>query len=202
MELGVNDFVLVKPDPMTRINDRWLLHDKDLQRIVADFSEDTEYKNFQDPYWQDMENQHAELGQQAFLHVVSETVYHYPVAYLSEKPIKPIACKRPFVVLGPAGSLASLHHMGFQTFHEFWDESYDTILDPEQRLLAVIDVISSVTSLSMPELQNLCVAMSDVLNYNFYFYTREFQARECERLETKCRENLKPRYDTDQKSHS
>lgn len=198
----MSDVVLISPDPMTRINDRWLLRNLDLQQIVAAVPDNLSYKNFVDNFAHDMEPQHVELGQQAFLHVITETVYHYPSTYLSEKPIKPIVCKRPFVILGPAGSLASLRAMGFRTFQSFWDESYDIIDDPEKRLLAVVDIVEWVSAKSLDEVQSLCTSMTDVLNYNFEFYQKYFHNRESERLEAKCLANLKPRYDTNQNPNS
>lgn len=198
----MSDPVLINPDPRTRINDRWLLRNQQLQTIVESLDDSISYKNFIDYFCHDMENQHAELGQQSFLHVITETVYHYPTTYLSEKPIKPITCKRPFVVLGPLGSLAALRQLGFKTFGDFWDESYDTIVDPEKRLVAVVDVIEWVCDHTIAELQRLCTAMTDVLNYNFVFYVNHFQKIEADKLEKKCMVNLKPRYDTDQNPDS
>lgn len=198
----MSNVVLIAPDPVTRINDRWLLRNPELQQIVATVPYNLSYKNFVDNFAHDMVSQHTELGQQAFLHVITETVYHYPSTYLSEKPIKPIVCKRPFVIVGPAGSLASLRNLGFQTFHAFWDESYDNIANPEERLLAVVDIVEWLCAKSLVELQSLCTSMSDVLNYNFAFYQKHFHNRESERLEAKCMANLKPRYDTNQNPNS
>jgi hypothetical protein len=198
----MSDVVIIAPDPVTRINDRWLLRNHELQQIVAAVPDNVSYKNFVDTFSHDMETQHAELGQQAFLHVIAETVYHYPVTYLSEKPIKPIVCKRPFVIVGPVGSLESLRSMGFRTFHAFWDESYDVIADPEERLLAVVDIVEWISAKSLVQVQSLCTSMTDVLNYNFEFYRKHFHNRESERLEAKCMANLKPRYDTNQNPNS
>jgi len=198
----MSNVVLIAPDPITRINDRWLLKNLELQQIVAAVPDTLSYKNFVDNFAHNMGPQNSELGQQAFLHVVTETVYHYPSTYLSEKPIKPIVCKRPFVIVGPAGSLASLRNIGFRTFHAFWDESYDDITDPEKRLLAVVDIVEWVSAKSLVQVQSLCTSMTDVLNYNFAFYQKHFHNRESERLEAKCLANLKPRYDTNQNPNS
>jgi hypothetical protein len=82
------------------------------------------------------------------------------------------------------------------------NESYDNIADPEERLLAVIDIVKWVSEKSLVQVQSLCTSMSDVLNYNFAFYQKHFHNRESERLEAKCIANLKPRYDTNQNPNS
>ena len=98
-------------------------------------------------------------------------------------------------MIGPHGSLANLRSLGFKTFHDYWNEDYDIIADPGDRIKAVVDVIDWVCSRSISELQTLCKSMKDVLNYNFNFYVNEFKKQELEKFEKSCIENLKPRYD-------
>ena len=58
--------------------------------------------------------------------------------FLTEKTTKPMAHRRPFVLLGPAGALAALRALGFQTFSPMVDERYDRLLDGRMRLDAVL----------------------------------------------------------------
>ena len=90
--------------------------------------------------------------------------------------------------------LQYLHNLGFKTFSDFWSEDYDSINDPEERLLAVVDVIEFVCKHSIKELQDLCIKMESVLNYNFEYYVNEFKNNELKKFELACIENLKPRY--------
>lgn len=186
---------LINVDPPTRINDRWLLNNQHLKDLVSG-PDSTSYKNFYDAFTQSPVCYHFQLIQQSFLQVVTETVYHYPNTFISEKTIKPIIAKRPFVLIAPPGSLKNLKSIGFKTFDQYWNESYDSIVDPEQRLLAVVDIIESICQKSMADIQNLCIQMSDVLNFNFQFYINDFRNNEISRLENSCLQNLKPRYDT------
>lgn len=48
------------------------------------------------------------------------------IIWLTEKTAKPIAFQHPFVILGQMGSLQTLKNMGFETFENLFDESYDT----------------------------------------------------------------------------
>jgi hypothetical protein len=187
--------VLLYTNNRSRINDKWVLHTAAMQNIITSFPADSSVKNFSDPY--DIgpyENDHA-LFQQAFLQIVTETVFDYPVVSFTEKTFKPIVNKRPFVMLGAPGSIDRIQSLGFKTFNKFWSEDYDNIQDPEQRLLAVVDIVDNISSMSINELQDLCISMEDVLNYNFNHYVNNFKNNELKKLEQMCIENLKSRYD-------
>lgn len=47
--------------------------------------------------------------------------------FVTEKSFKPMAFFHPFVICGPKGSLAYLRSLGFVTFDNMFDESYDRI---------------------------------------------------------------------------
>lgn len=182
---------LIYTNPWTRINDYWLLKTDELKSIVADFPADSKFKNFLDNFGTN--NFSHKLYQQPFLHIVTETVYHYPSTFVSEKTMKPIANKRPFIIVGPVGSIANIKSLGFRTFNDFWNEEYDTITDPELRLIAIFDIIKKICNYSVNELQSLCIEMENVLNYNFQYYINDFKNTEIQKLEQSCIDNLKPR---------
>lgn len=86
---------------------------------------------------------------------VVETVLNYPYPYVSEKTLRPIACKRMFVICGPHGILSLLRSKGFVTFDDFIDETYDQELDPIKRFQAVTQ-----------EMRNLCTTpLSKIVQY-------------------------------------
>jgi hypothetical protein len=45
--------------------------------------------------------------------------------FITEKTFKPIAFKHPFMILGNNRTLAHLHSLGFETYENLFDESYD-----------------------------------------------------------------------------
>jgi hypothetical protein len=110
----------------------------------------------------------------ALLYVSIESVCQHPYPYLSEKTFKAILMKRPFVILGGPGSLAKLHDLGFRTFDQFWDESYDQETDPNQRIKQVLAITQSICQLSVSELQKLCRDMADILEYNAVHYRESY----------------------------
>jgi hypothetical protein len=112
---------------------------------------------------------------ESFLHVVTETCFWESKCHLTEKIFKPIVARQPFVLLGCAGNLKYLRKYGFKTFDAFWNEEYDTIQDPLERMQAVVRLINQICSLSTKELERMLRDMNEVLEYNYqWFYSKKF----------------------------
>lgn len=188
-----NDFDLISITNGNICNNNWPIRDEYLLKVAKSLPDNFMFKNFQETAT-DYIAHAGDLDQQAFLYVVTETIYNYPQSFFSEKTFKPMVSKRPFVIVGPPGCLAKLKSLGFKTFDLFWDESYDQIEDNDKRILAVVNIIKSISNRSIEDLQNLCIEMQDVLNFNFDYFVNEFKKIELEKLELACIENLKPRY--------
>lgn len=108
----------------------------------------------------------VEYHARSFCYVVNETKFGQPFGYFSEKTINSMACLRPFVIVAPPYSLKYLKALGFKTFDRWWDESYDSIEDHEQRLLAIFKVIDYIESKSLTELKSIYLEMEEVLDHN------------------------------------
>jgi hypothetical protein len=108
--------------------------------------------------------------QKSFLYVGTETLFQFPRPLLTEKSYRGITAKRPFVILGPQHILKKLKSLGFKTFNEFWDEGYDDIIDPSEKILAIFKIIDDICKLSLNELSILLTDMSTILDYNFQHY--------------------------------
>jgi hypothetical protein len=112
---------------------------------------------------------------ESFLHVVTETCYWEGKTHLTEKIFKPIVARQPFVLLGCTFNLKYLRSYGFKTFDSWWDESYDVIVDPIDRLQAVVKIINEISSMSDTDLELMLQGMQHVLEYNYnLFYSQEF----------------------------
>ena len=74
--------------------------------------------------------------------------------------------QRPFVMIGPYQNLKYLKSKGYKTFDKIWDESYDNIKDPNQRMKAVLELISEINSMSMADLKNKLHEVKDILAHN------------------------------------
>lgn len=101
------------------------------------------------------------------LDIVTETVYNYPYPYITEKTLRPIACKRFFIVVGPAGILTLLRSKGFETFGDVIDESYDLAHDPWERWQILESSIKSFVTRPLDEIKQLLADHQDVLDHNF-----------------------------------
>ena len=63
-----------------------------------------------------------------------DSAAHHRVLYVTEKPLKPMLNLRPFILLGSAGSLATLRSLGFRTFEPLVNEQYDELVERESRV--------------------------------------------------------------------
>ena len=112
---------------------------------------------------------------ESFLHVVTETCFWDEKDHLTEKIFKPIVARMPFVLVGCTNNLAYLRSYGFKTFDQWWDESYDSIADPIQRLQAVVKIIEDICNKSNTELESILVEMQPILDHNHnLFYSHGF----------------------------
>lgn len=111
----------------------------------------------------------------SLVYVPTETVYFGRRTHLTEKTFKAIALEMPFILMAPAGSLEYLREYGFQTFHDIWDESYDQETDDIKRVEKVIDVLTQLENLSVPERQQIHRACLPRVQHNFnHFYRGTF----------------------------
>lgn len=115
------------------------------------------------------------LWQKSLLHVVNETVFYEAKLHLTEKTFKPIVAQRPFVLVAAPGNLAYLRSYGFQTFGTWIDESYDSILDADQRLDAIAREVAKIAKLSQLGLRNLHQDMHSVLQHNRNHFFGDFR---------------------------
>ena len=113
----------------------------------------------------------------SLLYLITETVADGKRHHLTEKTFKPIALGMPFVLVGTQGSLEYLRSYGFKTFGHIWDESYDSIEDPHQRIAAVAGLLKSLCDLSPKERIALFDLCRETIEHNWnHFYGGGFEA--------------------------
>jgi hypothetical protein len=101
-----------------------------------------------------------------WIDIVLETIFDDTKNHITEKTLRPIACGKPFILLSSPGSLAYLQSYGFRTFSGLFDESYDTIRDPVDRLNSVIRVIKSLSSLDIKSKRSLHESCKEITQHN------------------------------------
>jgi hypothetical protein len=119
------------------------------------------------------------------IEVVLETLFDDTRLHLTEKILRPIACRQPFILGATHGSLAYLREYGFKTFATVWDESYDDIIDPEKRLQAIIDLMKQIANLNTKDKKKLLTKTCEISLYNqSRFFSNDFFQQVTNELKT------------------
>lgn len=83
------------------------------------------------------------------------------------------AAKRPFIVNAAVpNKLNNMKVLGYKTFNEYFDESYDLIEDTETRLDSIIGLLNSLRSTDLKKFLN---NMQSTLDYNFNHFFRRYR---------------------------
>jgi hypothetical protein len=69
--------------------------------------------------------------------------------FLTEKTFKAIKHGQPFVIIGPAGSLAALRELGYRTFDHVMDNSYDLETNNTRRWIKALTAIQQIQRQNM-----------------------------------------------------
>jgi hypothetical protein len=108
--------------------------------------------------------------------VVLETLFDDPRQQLTEKSLRPIAIGQPFILASTAGSLEYLRSYGFKTFGDVWNEQYDLITDPEERLISVVDLIKQISNWDLETKTKKIAQAQAIADYNKkLFFSNEWQ---------------------------
>ena len=101
-----------------------------------------------------------------FCDIVTESRFAQPTGNYSEKVQQPMFYGKPFILLAPPYTLQYLREKGYKTFSDFWDESYDTCENHQERLLKIFDLVSYIESKSIGELREIHCSMKPILKHN------------------------------------
>jgi hypothetical protein len=102
----------------------------------------------------------------SFCCIVTESRFAQPTANISEKTLLSMHFRRPFIVMGPPRTLKYIHELGFRTFSEFWDESYDDEDQHDKRLLKIFRVVDEIYSFPRDQLKGIYEKMLDIIDHN------------------------------------
>jgi len=102
-----------------------------------------------------------------FCNIVTETCYREnDITFITEKTEKCFSAGQPFIIVSTPYFLKKLKKLGYKTFSDFWDESYDLIEDGDDRFKVIKSVITKLNSLSIKELEEMYVKMLPILRHN------------------------------------
>lgn len=160
--------VRIYTNTKTRINENWNTYG-----IINSSPSSDQYKNKlivgkPNGHWHaGSADLQKEFYQKIGIDIVTETVFNYPGVQLTEKIIRPIVNKRPFIIVSAAHTLEYLHSKGLKTFAPFINECYDSIEDPIQRMKFILDEIYRIARLPIDTIQNFVLEYTSVLEHNF-----------------------------------
>jgi hypothetical protein len=101
-----------------------------------------------------------------FVDIVVESHVAGKTFYATEKTVRPMLLKKPFIVFASKDYLDYLHQMGFLTFYEFWSEHYDGF-EGRDRFGLILDLLDSLATKSLSELNSMYNSMQHILNHNY-----------------------------------
>lgn len=111
--------------------------------------------------------------EKSLISIISETNYYTrhsgmeSSCFLSEKAWKPILFKHPFMIISTPGILSSLRQLGYKTFSDIIDESYDTMEDDDDRMLAIIEETERLTKLTKKQRKAFIKVAKEICEHNF-----------------------------------
>lgn len=93
-------------------------------------------------------------------HVLGETFFP------TEKTLRPMWLKKPFIVFGSKNFLEYLRQMGFRTFGDFWNEDYDGY-EGRDRYNKILSLLDQLSKKNIQELETMYWDMQYTLEHNF-----------------------------------
>jgi hypothetical protein len=85
----------------------------------------------------------------------------------TEKEVKPILAKHPFIIHNRPGVIKHLKNLGFLTFEKWFDESYDLEENDITRLEMIVAEVKRLCNLSFNEWKIMLDDMEPILEHNY-----------------------------------
>ena len=102
-----------------------------------------------------------------YISIVNETGINDNCTFITEKTVRPMFNRHPFIVWGNPHILKTLRSYGFKTFDWLIDESYDECENANERLNMILKEIEKLNSLPIEKLHKLYYDNLDVMEHNY-----------------------------------
>lgn len=112
----------------------------------------------------------VDIYNQTCYSIVTETHANSDFVMLTEKTAKPLIAKRLFVMFAGPGYLAHLHSLGFKTFNNVIDESYDKEIDDRLRWSRAFEQVQYLCSLPQQEILD---KIQPVVEHNYNLFVSQ-----------------------------
>jgi hypothetical protein len=113
----------------------------------------------------------SQILTKCFVHVVSETMSTSYAPFVTEKSLYSIVNRGLFLTYGQPGwhDYVEQYH-GFKKYTKIFDYRFDAIVNPVERLIALLDELSKFSKLSATDWQDLYEMEIDTIEYNYNHY--------------------------------
>lgn len=111
--------------------------------------------------------------------------------FFTEKTFKAIAMQHPFIVFGNQDNLKYLHDLGFETFSDVIDESYDSVRYSRDRFSIMMQEILRLGNFSLEECRSMRDHLRPKLEHNWYHFKNvlpQTYAQDIDRIRTQLNE--------------
>lgn len=115
-------------------------------------------------------NSTDEYYNNSYFSVVSETTFFKEFGegvFLSEKIFKPVYKMHPFIVVSRPGTLEAFRSIGYRSFSEIIDESYDLEEDDGKRMLMIVKEIERLCNLDEEQLRAFLTKAKEICDHNY-----------------------------------
>lgn len=103
----------------------------------------------------------------SLISVVTETTFDTQALQVSEKTYKPILYKIPFIIVNSPGALKYLQKSGYKTFSNFFDEGYDDIINPRERVERIANLCKTINDWTYQDKQKFFEETRNIVEYNY-----------------------------------
>lgn len=114
--------------------------------------------------------------------IVCESIGDGPDFFFTEKTMKVLWAQRVFVMFGVQYFLKNLHDLGFQTFDNVLDESYDAVADPAERWAAAWKAAQQLSQLDHSTVLSMTQSAREHNHLRMIELEKEMQAKAQHRL--------------------
>lgn len=102
-----------------------------------------------------------------YFSVVCETKFNDTASFVTEKTTKLFYYGHPFILIGGKNTLKEMRNMGFETFPELFDESYDSMPCNVDKLIYICNQVKAYnTPEGIQKLKTILPKLKDKLIYN------------------------------------
>jgi hypothetical protein len=109
----------------------------------------------------------------SYLHITTETTA-IDTGFFSEKMFKPIIYFQPFIVVGQYRALENFKNLGYKTFSDVIDESYD--LEPDLELRLEKATTAAINFIQRNDLDEIMKQLWPIFEHNYNLFVSRFDS--------------------------